>query len=273
MDLVGLGVANLGAGLSGTFVVNGSPTKTQMVDGAGGRSQLAQLVTVGIVLMVLLFFTAPLAYLPEAVLSAVVFLIGVELVDVKGMRKIYVERPWEFWVALITTVVVVFWGVEQGIILAIALSLLVHTRHGYRPKNIVLVTTDERALARAAGAQRGAACAGVAGLPVHPQHVLCKCRNALAAGAGAGRGGASAIVLVLPGCRLGRRCGFLGGRGSALQLQLSEGQGIRPVFAAVSDDVRAELDRSGITELVGENAYYATVDEVVTAYRQKNRQP
>ena len=73
-DLVGLGVANIGAGLSGTFVVNGSPTKTQMVDGAGGRTQLSLIVTSVIVLLVLLFLTGPLAYMPEAVLSAVVFL-------------------------------------------------------------------------------------------------------------------------------------------------------------------------------------------------------
>ena len=46
VDLVGLGLANIGAGLSGTFVVNGSPTKTQMVDSAGGRSQLSMLTTV-----------------------------------------------------------------------------------------------------------------------------------------------------------------------------------------------------------------------------------
>ncbi len=59
MDLIGLAIANIGAGLSGTFVVNGSPTKTEMVDSAGGRSQLAQLTTVGIVVAVLLFITAP----------------------------------------------------------------------------------------------------------------------------------------------------------------------------------------------------------------------
>ena len=47
IDLVGLGLANIGAGLSGTFVVNGSPTKTQMVDSAGGRSQLSTLTTSG----------------------------------------------------------------------------------------------------------------------------------------------------------------------------------------------------------------------------------
>ena len=54
MDLIGLAIANIGAGLSGTFVVNGSPTKTEMVDSAGGHSQLAQLTTVGIVVAVLL---------------------------------------------------------------------------------------------------------------------------------------------------------------------------------------------------------------------------
>src|SRR5262245_33716103 len=139
VDLVGLALANLGAGLSGTFVVNGSPTKTQMVDSAGGRTQLALLVTVVIVVLVLLFLTAPLASMPEAVLAAVVFLVGLDLIDVEGMRRIYVQRRSEFWVALITALMVVFVGVEQGILLAIVLSLIDHTQHGYRPKNVVLV--------------------------------------------------------------------------------------------------------------------------------------
>ncbi|MFA5111074.1 MAG: SulP family inorganic anion transporter, partial [Desulfobaccales bacterium] len=133
-DLVGLSLANLGAGLSGAFVVNGSPTATAMVDRAGGHSQLAQITSSLIVLLVVLFLTSPLAYLPRAVLSAVVFLICVDLIDVKGMRRIYRERPWEFWVALITTVTVVLVGVQEGILLAMFLSLVSHTRHGYRPK-------------------------------------------------------------------------------------------------------------------------------------------
>ncbi len=61
VDLVGLALANLGAAFTGTFVVNGSATKTQMVAGAGGRSELANLVTSLLVLLVLLVFTAPLA--------------------------------------------------------------------------------------------------------------------------------------------------------------------------------------------------------------------
>jgi SulP family sulfate permease len=73
VDMVGLGMANLGAGLSGTFIVNGSPTNTAMVNSGGGRSQISQLATSVLVLLVLLFLTGPLAYLPTAVLSAIVF--------------------------------------------------------------------------------------------------------------------------------------------------------------------------------------------------------
>src|SRR5262249_51185565 len=115
-DLVGLALANIGAGLSGTFVVNGSPTKTQMVDSAGGRTQLSLLVMAAMVFLALLFLTAPLAYLPEAVLSAIVFLIGLDLVDLAGMRGILRQRRSEFWVALITAVMVVVVGVEYGIL-------------------------------------------------------------------------------------------------------------------------------------------------------------
>ncbi len=80
-DLVGLGLANIGAGLSGTFVVNGSPTKTQMVDSAGGRSQLSLLVTARYRVAGAAVFDGALAYMPEAVLSAIVFLIGIDLID------------------------------------------------------------------------------------------------------------------------------------------------------------------------------------------------
>jgi len=65
-DLVGLGAANVAAALSGAFVVNGSPTQTQVADSAGGRSQLAQLTTGAVVLIVLLLLTGPLASLPIA---------------------------------------------------------------------------------------------------------------------------------------------------------------------------------------------------------------
>jgi MFS superfamily sulfate permease-like transporter len=139
VDLVGLAAANIAAGSSGTFVVNGSPTKTAMVDGGGGSSQVAHLTTATMVLVVLLFLTKPLGYLPNAVLAAIVFLIGVKLIDYRGMVDIYRKSPREFALAAVTAITVVGIGVEQGILLALVLSLLGHVRHSYRPHTALIL--------------------------------------------------------------------------------------------------------------------------------------
>ena len=139
VDLVGLGLSNVAAGISGTFVVNGSPTKTEMVDSAGGRTQIAQVVTLGVVIVVLLFLAGPFSYLPGAVLATIVFTIGVHLIDVNGMNSLFFRRPVEFMVALITALTVVFTSVGWGIALAIVLSTIAHLRHSYRPLNFLLV--------------------------------------------------------------------------------------------------------------------------------------
>jgi SulP family sulfate permease len=144
VDLVGLSLANGAAGCSSTFVVNGSPTKTAMVDTAGGSSQWSHLTTATVVLTVLLFFTRPLSFLPNAVLAAIVFLIGVKLVDFRGLSEIRRSKPREFAIALVTALTVVLFGVEQGIILAVVLSLLQHVRRSYRPHTAVVVRDAAR---------------------------------------------------------------------------------------------------------------------------------
>jgi len=138
-DLSGLGAANVAAAFTGTFVVNGSPTKAQIVDSAGGRSQLSQLAAAAVVLVTVLLLTGPLAYLPKAALAAIVFLIAAELIKVKELRDIFDMRKEEFIVAVLTTVAVVVLGVEFGIVLAIAASVVDHLRHSYSPLNSVLL--------------------------------------------------------------------------------------------------------------------------------------
>jgi sulfate permease, SulP family len=138
-DLSALGAANAAAAFSGTFVVNGSPTKAQVVDSAGGRSQLAQLAAAAVVLVTAVLLTGPLAYLPRAALATVVFLIAVELIDVRELRRILALRRNEFAVALLTAAAVVVLGVEDGIVLAIIASVVDHLRHSYNPLNNVLV--------------------------------------------------------------------------------------------------------------------------------------
>jgi len=139
VDLIGLALANGAAGCSSTFIVNGSPTKTAMVDTAGGRSQWSHVTTAAVVLMVLLFFTKPLSFLPNAVLATIVFLVGVKLVDFRGLAEIRSRKPREFAIALVTALTVVVLGVETGIIVAVVLSLLQHVRRSYRPPTRLIV--------------------------------------------------------------------------------------------------------------------------------------
>jgi high affinity sulfate transporter 1 len=136
-DILGLSAANAAAAVSGTFVVNGSPTQTAMADHVGARSQAAQLVLAGVVLLVLFFLTGPLQYLPRCVLAAIVFTIGVGMIDMARLRDIRRESPGEYYLAITTAATVVALGVEQGILLAIALSLFRHVRHSYRPHTLM----------------------------------------------------------------------------------------------------------------------------------------
>jgi MFS superfamily sulfate permease-like transporter len=145
-DLVGLSVANLAAGFSGTFPVNGSPTKTEMADEASSKTQVAMIAMAITVAIVLLFLTKPLQYMPNAVLSAVVFLIGVKLVKLGAMNEIRRLRLDEFVIAAATAIVVVVVGVEQGIILAIVLSLLDHVRRHYDAPDAVVEVNEQNEL-------------------------------------------------------------------------------------------------------------------------------
>jgi SulP family sulfate permease len=267
VDLVGLGLANIGAGLSGTFAVNGSPTKTQMVDSAGGRSQLATLTTSVIVLIVLLFLTKPLAYMPEAVLSAVVFLIGIELVDYLGMRKIYDERPVEFWVALITALVVIFIGVEQGILLAILLSILIHIRHGYKPKNSVLEVDDS-------GKEHMAPVSSHA--QVIPGLMIYRFNHSMYY-ANAEHFSQEVLDLVdTAQPPLSWFCidatamddiDFSAAATLKETYNLLKEKGVQLVLVEVDEDIRRELERSKLTDLFGKEAIYETIDDVETAFR------
>jgi MFS superfamily sulfate permease-like transporter len=144
-DIVGLSGANFAAGLSGTFVVNGSPTKTQILDELKGRTQVANITMAVVVLVVVLFLTGLLADMPKAVLGAIVFLIGLDLVDITGLKRIWRERPGEAVIAVITAVVVCAIGVEQGIILAIVMSIIWLIQRQYRPDAFVVKAGGARA--------------------------------------------------------------------------------------------------------------------------------
>jgi len=267
-DLVGLSAANAVAALSGTFVVNGSPTQTAMVEGSGGRSQVAHLATAAVVALVLLVLTAPLRYLPQCVLGALVFTIAVGLVDVRGLRDIGRESRGEVLLALVTAAVVVLVGVEQGILLAMVLSLLRHVRHSYRPHTAVLVEDDRgewQEIPAEPGAQSGPGLVVYrfgAGLFYANAHHFAGQVRALVAGARV------AVRWLVVDAGAITEVDYSAAR--VLQ-ELHEDlarDGVALVLVHVEAGLQADLDRHRLTDVVGRQRIFAKLHDALATIRQ-----
>lgn len=265
-DLVGLGAANVAAAFSGTFVVNGSPTQTQMVDRAGGRSQLASLTTTAVVLIVLLYLTGPLASLPVAALAAVVFLIAAELIDVTGMRRIRAVRYQEFAIALLTAIAVVVLGVEDGIALAVVASVIDHLRHSYHPHNSVLVKSP------AGHWQATPVMTGTRteeGLAVYRFGTSLYYANAsrlLDDVTALTAQGSPLRWIVLDGAAIGD-VDYTAAAVLTQVIQQLRQRHIRVILSSVLRPVREQLGRYGINAALGPGAYYDTPGEALEAFR------
>jgi len=267
-DLVGLCAANTAAGLSGTFVVNGSPTQTAMVESSGGRSQVAHVAAAAVVALVLLFFTRPLQYLPRCVLGSIVFIVAIRLVDVRGLRSIRIESPGEFLLALTTTGVVVLVGVEQGIVFAMVLSLLRIVHHSYRPHTAVLMK-------------------GEAGLwqltPVVPGAVTEPGLVIYRFGAPLFYANASEFsdeIRLLVGPAPSRVRWLVVDAGAITHVDYTAARVVRDlqqnlaerhvelVFAHVQSDLKPDLDRHHLTEAIGADRIFDTLHEALDCYHQ-----
>jgi SulP family sulfate permease len=266
-DLLGLCAANAAAAFSGTFVVNGSPTQTAMVESSGGQSQIVHLATAAIAALVLLFLTKPLQYLPLCVLSAIVFIIAIRLVNVRALRSIRRESPGEYTLAVTTAAIVVLVGVEQGIVLAMVLSLLRIVRHSYHPHTAVLVESDS-GIWRLIPAVPGALSA--------PGLVIYRFGAALFY-ANAGRFSDDIRCLVGPAPSPVRW--LLVDAGAITQVdytaarvvrQLQEDlaeRGVSLLLAHVESDLRSDLDRHGLTDVVGPTRIFYSLHQAIATLR------
>jgi MFS superfamily sulfate permease-like transporter len=265
-DLVGLGAANAAAAFTGTFVVNGSPTKTQIVDSAGGRSQLSQLTAAVVVLIVLVLLTGPLAYLPDAALAAVVFMIAIELIDLLGMRGILACRKHEFAVASFTAAAVVALGVEYGLVLAIIASITEHLRHSYSPFNSVLVKSP------AGHWHAGPAGPGARteeGLVVYRFGTSLYYANAsrLVEDVTALVGYGGPLRWLVIDCAAIVDVDYTASTVLAKLVEHVHQHSVRLAFSSVLSPVRQQLDQYGISKAVSQDAYFDTPGEALEAFR------
>lgn len=124
-ELVALGAANLGTGVSGGFIAVGSLSKTSVSMDAGGKTQMAYVFTGALVLLTLRFLMPLLANLPYATLAAIVIAAMIDLDQSRKLARFWRYSPLEFGLGLTALFGVLVFGVLQGVGLGVGLSLLV----------------------------------------------------------------------------------------------------------------------------------------------------
>ncbi len=137
-EFVGLGAANLAAGLLHGFPANASDSRSFVAANAGGRSQMTGLIGAGLVLVTLLALIPLFRNLPNAALGAVIILTAIRLVDLLELRRLWRVRRSDFVLALITFAGVLVFGVLGGIGVGVLASLLEVMRRAVLPHTAVL---------------------------------------------------------------------------------------------------------------------------------------
>ncbi|WP_414703040.1 SulP family inorganic anion transporter [Polaromonas sp. UBA4122] len=141
-EMVGLGMANLAAGIFQGFPISASASRTPVAETAGAKTQLAGIV--GALAVAGLLMVAPdlLKNLPTATLAAVVIASAMALIEIKDLRRIYRIQRWEFWLSIGCMVGVAVLGAIEGIGLAIVIAIIEFLWDGWRPHFAVLGRVD-----------------------------------------------------------------------------------------------------------------------------------
>ena len=137
-ELVALGLANIGAGVSQGFAISGADSRTAVNDMVGGKTQLVGVVAALVIAATLLLLNKPLGWVPMPALGAVLLLAGWGLIDVQALKGFWKLSRFEFSLCLLTTVGVLSVGVLPGIFVAVSIAVLRLLYYTYRPSDAVL---------------------------------------------------------------------------------------------------------------------------------------
>ncbi|WP_020567892.1 SulP family inorganic anion transporter [Neolewinella persica] len=137
-ELIAVGASNIGNALVGGYPGAGGFSRTAVNDQAGANTQLAALISAGLIVLTLLFLTPLFYFLPQAVLASIIMVAVFGLVDVKEARRLWSLDRNDFWMLAATFMATLFLGIQLGIGIGVALSLAVHIYRGMRPHLAIL---------------------------------------------------------------------------------------------------------------------------------------
>jgi SulP family sulfate permease len=137
-ELIALGASNMVGALFQSYPTTGGFSRTAVNHQAGAKTGLAALITAALVAIVLSFFTHWFYYLPKAILAAIIMVAVISLIDFKYAKRLYFIAKDEFLVLIVTFLLTLFFGITEGIILGILLSLLLLVYRSSKPHHAFL---------------------------------------------------------------------------------------------------------------------------------------
>ncbi len=266
-ELVSHGPANLGAGLSGGFIVVGSLSKTSVAMGAGGKTQLSSLINAGFVFLTLMFLMPLFENLPHATLGAIVIHAMLGLVDFGYLKRLRGISPQEFALAMTAFAGELVFGVLQGIGIGVVLSIIALIYRASYPSTAVLGRMPGQEAYR--DVKRHPEAQTLPGLLLFRFDSILFFANAnhfadtLKSAIGTAEAPVKAILVDAETVSAidTTACDAL----IKLQSELA-GQGIALAFARVRDPVRDVMQRSGVEAAVGAERFYERITDGVTAF-------
>jgi high affinity sulfate transporter 1 len=267
-EMVGLGVANLAAAFFQGFPISSSSSRTPVAEAAGAKTQLTGVV--GALAIALLLVLAPelLQHLPHTALAAVVIASAIGLFEVSDLRRIYRIQRWEFWLSMACFAGVAVFGAIPGIALAIVIAVIEFLWDGWRPHSAVLGRVDRvkgyHDIARYPEARL------IPGLVLFRWDAPLFFANAelfheriLDAVANSPTPVRWLVVTAEPVTSVD-----VTAADAVCELDDTlHAAGIELCFAEMKDPVKDKLKRFGLFTRLGEQTFFATIDEAVSIYR------
>ncbi len=269
-EMVGLGAANLAAGLFQGFPVSSSSSRTPVAEAAGSRTQLTGVV--GALLVALLLLSAPdlLKHVPTAALAAVVISSAIGLFEVNDLKRLFKIQRWEFWLSMVCFAGVAVFGAIQGVGIAVVIAVLEFLWDGWRPAFGGAGTSRGRAgaIMTSRAIPMRANCAGLVlfrwDAPLFFANAELFKDRALDAVATAPTSVEWLVVAAEPVTSVDVTAADAL---SELKETLRHA-GTRLCFAELKDPVKDKLKRFGLFNQIGEQFFFATVGEAVDEYER-----
>lgn len=147
-ELIALGVANLGATFTGGYPVTGGFSRSLVNFSAGAKTTVASLITAVLVTISVLFLTPLFYYIPKATLAAIILVAVSGLVDIKTFRRVWAYSRRDAYALIVTFFAVLLIGIEQGILVGAAASLILFIYRTSNPHVAIVGQLDESQIYR-----------------------------------------------------------------------------------------------------------------------------